>query len=127
MDSTALTRGIRGTTGYLNLSRRTKGTHPDVHTSLWSNTVRRIHEEASSSLGAMVINVKSGKRVPSPATLSPVNGQKTAQAYLARATKSINRVKFTVVQEGRQSITIENAESSKQNDRSCVGNNEGGI
>ena len=117
--------GIRGTTGYLNISRRTKGTHPDVHTSLRSKTVRRIHEEASSSLGAMVINVKSGKLVPSPATPSPVNGQRTAQAYSARATYSINHVKFMVLLEGRQSIPIENAGSSKQSGWSCAGNNEG--
>ena len=70
------TKGIRGTTGYLNLSRRTQGTHHDIHTSLRSKTVRRIHEEAFSSLGAMVINVKSGKLLPSPATPSPIDGQK---------------------------------------------------
>ena len=125
MDSTTLIKGIPGTTGYLNLSRRTTGTHPDVHTSLRSKTVRRIHEEASLSLGAMVINVKSGKLVPSPATPSPVNGQRTAQAYSARATHSINRVKFTVLLEGWHNIPIENARSSKQGDRSCAGNNEG--
>ena len=125
MDSTALTKGIRGTTGYLNLSRRTKGTQPDVRTPLWSKIVRRTHEEASSSLGAMVLNIKSGKLVPSPTTLSPVNGQRTAQAYSARATNSINRVKFRVLLEGWQNIPIENVRSSKQSDRSCAGNNEG--
>ena len=125
MDSTALTKGIRGTTGYLNLSRRTKGTQPDVHTPLRSKKVRRIHEEASSSLGAMVINVKSWKLVLSPATPSPVSGQRTAQAYPARATYSINHVKFMVLLKGRPSTPIENAESSKQRGRSCAENKEG--
>ena len=125
MDTTGLTKGIRGTTGYLNLSRITKGTQPDVHTPLRSKIVRRIHEEASSSLGAMVINVKSGKLVPSPATPSPVNGQRTAQAYSARATNSVNRVKFMLLQEGQQNTQIENVGSSKQSDRSCARNNEG--
>ena len=101
------------TTGYLNLCRRTQGTHPDDRTSLWPKTVRRIHEEASSSLDVMVINVKSRTLVPIPATPGPVNGQRAAQAYLARVTHSINHVKFMVLLEGRQSIPIENAESSK--------------
>ena len=122
---TAPTKDIRGTTGYLNLSRRTKGTQPDVHTPPRSKKVGRIHEEASSRLGAMVINVKSGKLASSPATPSLVNEQRIAQAYSARATYLINHVKFTVLLEGRQSIPIENAESSKQNDQSLVGNNEG--
>ena len=125
MDSTTPTKGIRGTTGYLNLSRRTQGTHPDVHTSLRSKTVRRIHEEASSSLGALVINLKSRKLASSPATPSPVNGQRTARAHSAPATYLINHVKFTVLLEGRQSIPIENVGSSKQSGRSCAGNNEG--
>ena len=65
--------------------------------------------------------------MPNPATPSPVSGQRTAQAYPARATYSINHVKFMVLLEGRPSIPIENAGSSKQSGRSCAGNNEGRI
>ena len=124
-DSTALTKGIHGTTGYLNLSRRSKGTQPDVRTPPRSKKARKIHEESTSSPGATVINGKSGKLVSISPNPSPVNGQRTAQAYSARATYLINHVKFTGLQEGRQSIPIENAGSSKQNSRSCTGNNKG--
>ena len=55
MNSTAPTKGIHGTTGYLNPSRGTQGTHPDVHTSLEPKTAKGIHEEAPSGLGAMFI------------------------------------------------------------------------
>ena len=123
LDSPA--KGIHGTTGYLNSSRKTTGTHPNAHTSLRSKTVRSICKEAPSSLGATTTNVRSRKRVPGPINTSPVNGQRAAQAYSARATYSINHVKFMALLEGRQSIPIENAGSSKQSGWSCAGNNEG--
>ena len=86
MNLTAPAKGIHDTTGYLNSSRKTTGTHPDAHTSLRSKTVRSIHKEAPSSLGTKVINVKTRKLVPSLVTLSPINEQRRAQAYSAKAT-----------------------------------------
>ena len=113
-NSTAPAKGIQGTTGYPNLSGRTKGTQPNVRTP-----PRFLKPQRA------VLNVKPRKMAPSPATPSLVNGQRIAQAYSARATYLINRVQIMVLLEGRQSIAIENAGSSKQSDWSCAGNNEG--
>ena len=124
MNSTTPIKSIHGTTGYLNQSWRIQGAHPDVHTSLRSKTVRRIHEGTPSSPGEMVTNVKSRKPAPGPANTSPVNRQGAAQDYSARATGSINHAKFMELLEGWQSTPIENAESSKQGGWSRAGNNE---
>ena len=62
--------------------------------------------------------------IPNSAAPSPLSGKRAAQAHPARATYLINHVKFMVPLEGRPSIPIENVGSSKQNGRSCAGNNE---
>ena len=72
-----------------------------------------------------ILNIKTRKLVPSPATLSPTNRQRAAQAYSTEDTRWISRLKFTVPREGRQSIPIENAGFSKQSDWSHAGSNKG--
>ena len=85
--------------------------HGRAHASLRSKVARSRHEEAPSGLDTKVKNIKTRKLVPSPATLGPLNRQRTTQAYSTEATRWISRVKFTVPREGRQSIPIENAGS----------------
>ena len=70
------------------------------------------------------MTTKTRELVPTSTAPSPVSGKRTAQAHPAQAAYSINHVKFMVPPEGRPSIPIENAGSSKQNGRSCAGNNE---